>query len=272
MSHDSYTCVTWLIHICDMTHSHMWHDSSTSVAWRIHLCDMTQTTVYTCAAWRIYLCDTILSRHVWMSHVIYVDESCQICEWVMSRMWLSHVTQVYESCHMGHMNSNKSCHAGVPSCTVHLCDMMHIPTWRISLKSHMSESCHTYERAMSHMWLSHVTQVYESCHMCHMNSNEPCHTGGPNCTVHLCDQTNTPMWHLSVKSHMDESCHIYEWVMSRISMSGITYMNESCHRYQRDIHMCAVTYSYVMDYCIFLCDMTRSFTGNDRFIQPSLSW
>jgi len=26
--HDSFICVTWLIHMCDMTHSYVWHDSS----------------------------------------------------------------------------------------------------------------------------------------------------------------------------------------------------------------------------------------------------
>ena len=28
---DSFTCETWLIHMCDMTHSYVWHDSFTCV-------------------------------------------------------------------------------------------------------------------------------------------------------------------------------------------------------------------------------------------------
>jgi len=32
----SFTRVTWLIHMCDMTHSHVWHDSFTCVTWLIH--------------------------------------------------------------------------------------------------------------------------------------------------------------------------------------------------------------------------------------------
>jgi len=31
--HDSFICVTWLIHMCDMTHSYVWHDSFICVAW-----------------------------------------------------------------------------------------------------------------------------------------------------------------------------------------------------------------------------------------------
>jgi len=33
-----------------------------------------------------------------MSHVSYVNESCLVCEWVMSHMWMSHVSYVNESC------------------------------------------------------------------------------------------------------------------------------------------------------------------------------
>jgi len=35
------TCVTWLTHPCDMTHSPVWHDSLTRVTWLTHPCDMT---------------------------------------------------------------------------------------------------------------------------------------------------------------------------------------------------------------------------------------
>ena len=36
---------TWLIHLCDMTHSSVWHDSCICVTWPIHLCDMTHSSV-----------------------------------------------------------------------------------------------------------------------------------------------------------------------------------------------------------------------------------
>ena len=50
-----YICVTWLlqmgrhmwrdsIHMCDMTHSHVGHDSFTCVTWLIHMSDMTQSS------------------------------------------------------------------------------------------------------------------------------------------------------------------------------------------------------------------------------------
>ena len=65
--------------------------------------------------------------------------------------------------------------------------MSHI--W-VSHVAHMSESCHTYEWVMPHIWVSHAT-------------------------------------------HMSESCHTYEWVMPHIWVNHITYINET-----RLTHIC----------------------------------
>jgi len=46
MRHDSLICVTWLIHMCDMTHSYVWHDSFICVTWFIHMCDMIHSYVW----------------------------------------------------------------------------------------------------------------------------------------------------------------------------------------------------------------------------------
>jgi len=40
--HDSFMCVTWLSHECDMTQSWVWHDSVMCVTWLSHVCDMSR--------------------------------------------------------------------------------------------------------------------------------------------------------------------------------------------------------------------------------------
>ena len=61
--HDSFsfTCVTRLIDACDMTHSCVWHDSSICVTWLIHVCDLTRLCVWQdsslSATWLIDMCD-----------------------------------------------------------------------------------------------------------------------------------------------------------------------------------------------------------------------
>jgi len=79
--------VTWLIHMCDMTHSHVWHDSFTCVTWLIHMCDMTHSHVWhdsfwsvsdACVTWLFHTCDMTPSyaRHdscvfvTWLVHVV----------------------------------------------------------------------------------------------------------------------------------------------------------------------------------------------------------
>jgi len=53
------TCTTWLIHMCDMTHSYVWHDSFICVTWLIHMYDMAHSYVchdsFICATWLIHM-------------------------------------------------------------------------------------------------------------------------------------------------------------------------------------------------------------------------
>ena len=80
---DSFTCVTWPIHMwliqmCDMTHSYVWPDPFVCVTWLIHMCDMTRSHVwhdwFICVTWIIhewhhsFICVTWLI-HMWdMTH------------------------------------------------------------------------------------------------------------------------------------------------------------------------------------------------------------
>jgi len=67
------TCVTWLIHMCHMTHSYAWHENlirdlfmSCEVHW--DLCDMAHSCLWhdssICVTWLIHMCDTSQS-YVW---------------------------------------------------------------------------------------------------------------------------------------------------------------------------------------------------------------
>jgi len=72
---------------------------------------------------------------------------------------------------------------------------------------------HTYEWVMSHIWMSHVTHMNESCHayervMPHIRTSHGI------CII--------------------ESCHTYQQSMAHIWMSHVTHINESCHTCSRD--------------------------------------
>jgi len=61
-SHLYMTCVTWLIHTCDMT----------CVTWLIHTCDMT------CVTWLIHTCD-MTDSHVWHDSFACVPTLVHTC-------------------------------------------------------------------------------------------------------------------------------------------------------------------------------------------------
>ena len=89
--HDSFICVTWLIHVCDMTYSCVWHDSSICVRWLIHMCDMTHSYAMThsyvwhdsfiCVTWLVhwhdsFICVTWLIHMCDMTHSVCRDSNC----------------------------------------------------------------------------------------------------------------------------------------------------------------------------------------------------
>jgi len=59
---------------------------------------------------------------------------------------------------------------------------------------------------------------------------------------------------MSHVTHMNESCHTYEWVMSHIWMSCVTHMNELCHRYEWGM---SHTYEWVMSHT---CHASRAWS------------
>jgi len=63
--HDSFICVTWRIHMCDMTHPNMWHDTKGHVyhSWRVR-CSMLQCVAACCSVLqRVAACCSVL-QHV----------------------------------------------------------------------------------------------------------------------------------------------------------------------------------------------------------------
>jgi len=122
----SFVCVTWLIRMCDMTHSYVCHDSLL-----YHTCAMTHY-------WR------------WNAHTMrsVMNESWHTYEWVTSHIRMSHDTHMNESCHTYHVE----CYEWV---------MSHI--W-MSRGTHMNESWHTYEWGMSQIWMRPITRMNKSCY------------------------------------------------------------------------------------------------------------
>jgi len=88
---------------------------------------------------------------------------------------------------------------------------------------------------MSHIWMSHVTHMNESCHICECSL---CSSWVQRWVLfstwmnHVrCASVMSRIWMRHV-TYMHGSCLTYEWVMSHTWMSHVTHMNGTRHIYE----------------------------------------
>jgi len=131
--------------------------------------------------------DKKVMSHRWISHVAQMNESCRTDEWVMSHNWMSHalvrrkkhpVTKVRLVPQMSH------------TWLIYVCDirvLMHFLTWLISMR----DTCHlcVFHRCPTPWEM--VLTLSRKCIRTHMSHK----------------------WRSHV-THMYESYHIHEWVIS----------------------------------------------------------
>jgi len=97
--YDSFICMTWFIHVCNMTRLYVWHASFICVTWLVHMCNMTHSYVrhdsFTCVTWLLHVRDMTpqyerpvsLICVTWLMHVWCDTFICVVC--VMCDMSIS---------------------------------------------------------------------------------------------------------------------------------------------------------------------------------------
>jgi len=230
----SHIWISHVIHIHESCHTYEWVMSHIWISHVIHIHESCHTY-----AW--------VMSHIYMSHVIHIHESCHTYAWVMSRIYMSHViyTEWVTSTfyHVTHMNRSYPTHQprhtskrgwlvnGVtPDISIwwhtytwvmahiymrrvsHTYEMSHVDIipchtcagvmshiWMMSHMCmshvpHMHQSCHTYTWVTTHIYISHVTHMkwvtLTSYHVAHLNTwHEPCHTSNRG---RFCDWGHAP--------------------------------------------------------------------------------
>ena len=81
-------------------------------------------------------------------------------------------------------------------------------------------SCKTFTISSRKWVMSHVWRFRGVRHVTHVN--ESCHTY---------EWVTSHMW-ISPVTHVDKSYHTYEWVMSHLWMGHVIHMNGPCHTYE----------------------------------------
>ena len=229
--------VIWYIHIIWLC-NYVSYDicAYVSVWYRVIQSHMIHMAVSYRVIWYIcHMIHSLQSHMICMSHMIHMAV-CIIVIWyrVIWYIWLWYMIQS----HMIHMAvSWRGCAYSTATHTAThwycrtlphsaaLCStlrhMTHI-IWYTSYDTELYESCDMYEYVMSHIWISHVSYIYESCL--------------------IYEYIMSHMWIRHV-SHMKTSCHTYrrasqlmshtyEWVMSYIQTSHVSFTNEWCLTYE----------------------------------------
>ena len=77
---DSCMLVTWLIRMCDMTHSYVWHDSFLWDTWILHKCDMTHSRVcHDFVRHDSFMCDMTHS-YIWHELFVLMTRLVLMCD------------------------------------------------------------------------------------------------------------------------------------------------------------------------------------------------
>jgi len=117
--HDSFISATWLIHLCDMTHSYVWHDSFICVTWLFeqatyrrglcryfsvwcHLSICVPSPLYICVAWPR---DYITRTHIFRCTKVYLYIYMYIYTYTYWYIYMYMYTRKYWRCLWCHLSA-----------------------------------------------------------------------------------------------------------------------------------------------------------------------
>ena len=151
----SHSCHIWMSHIAHMNESCRTYERVTP-----HI--RMSRVAYERVTW-----------HIWVTHVPRMNETCPACGWVMSHVWMLRFANRLVSSLKLQVFFAKEPYKGddilqkrpiiwsIRESIINALGRLH--EW---VTSHVQEHLHTYEWVMSHVWMSHVPCVNESCPMC----------------------------------------------------------------------------------------------------------
>jgi len=154
--HDALVSVTWFIHMCAMTHSHVCHLSATGGHERVDLIQKER--------WR-----RVVPRHTWFIFntipqrfrcVPWLPHTCDtyLCDvWHIS-LWKRALTRRSAAPYLIYILYNTA--------TIQMCSLTPTYVWHISLWKRGLTGRSAAPYLMSHMWMSHGTHVNKSWHIC----------------------------------------------------------------------------------------------------------
>ena len=220
------TCEAWLLHLCDITHSHLWHVDET--------------------------CHTHTHKHMWRSPV---DESHIPHVWP----WLIHMCG-HDSFIWVAMTHTHMWHDSFTYVTwlIHMCDMTHSHMWHDSFTyvTWLVDRSfpHVRHDSFTCVWMSHVTCMNESWSHMWRSDHETCHTCGKLLSMSHVTFVNeswlTYWWVMSQTSVTCVSC-ICPFLYNMCKMNH-SHVLPQVRLLTHHTHTCVL-------WLIYMCNMTHSY-------------
>jgi len=237
MSHVTHQRVmshTWMCHIIGV-HECVWERGGgrvgVSARWMSHVSHHT----YECVILKVYM-----SVYVWEGRTSgferSMNESCHADQWVLSHIWMCHITAVHECVYV---RGGDECVWALDEWVMSRRSMSHVTYMNVSYYS-CTWMC-ICERGgwvcLSTRWMSHVTQINESCHIyecviLQLYMSVYAWEGGGECVctfVILQVYMSVYMWEGRAslfERSMKESWRADQWVVSHTWMCHITGVHE----------------------------------------------
>jgi len=237
--HDFFTRVTWLIHMCAVTHSHMWHDLFICVPWLIEMWDMTHSHVRLDSLIRKKYTRQWSETHA--NHLVMGIHTCDMTGITHSHLWhdFIHTQEAHKAIQAKH---TPTILLWEYICATWLIWLIHMydrtPSYTGSTWGNMNESWHTHQWVLSHTSMSLVTHINESC------DYECLHTQEAHEAIQAKHTPNILLWE-------------YIW------MCYVTDMNESCHTH---IYMCHSQKAHTTIRMKHVWDMTHPHLWQDSLM------
>ena len=260
--HDLFICVTWLIHVCDVTLSLVWRDAFICVTWLIHMSDVTYSCVwcdaFSCETWPIDMCSMVHS-YVWHDLFTCVTRFVHMCavthayvrrDSLICVTWLIHICDVTDL-HVRHDSFTRV--TGL----IHLRDMTYSHVW------HDSFICVTWliqMRDTTHWYVWHDSIVWLTRHVTHLYAWRDCFIR-VTWIIHMYVMTQVGL--LVSQSWLEA----VEVMWAQVRWCSCVWKNESCHVHVGQMHSYVWHDSFQrVTWLIYTCGMTHSCRSTHSFL------